>query len=998
MRQILLLLLVTCPLAVAAQFVDLGQDPASVRWRQINAPAFRLVYPDFFEERAREIARLYTRLYAHDNSLGARAGYISMIIRANGGISNGNAGWAPKKSELYATPPQDANARWLEHLCVHEFRHVVQYDKINQGLSRALYRVLGEQYTMALVGLFVPMWLLEGDAVVFETAATSGGRGRSPEFLNAVKARVVEKGADAYRRAVLGSAREIIPDRYALGYFMVGNGRIHYGARLWQRVFERVGRRPHELFPVSLALRDVAGARRDSLWNDLSFRSLFDNPDSLKRANEGWNSIITLYRDNFSELRQYWKREAAAIEHLFDTIATGSRGDAVHYHSPVAAGNGRVLAYKEGPGEAGAIVELHAGRERVVTRVGMMTDPSIAYRDGVLVWSEYKPHPRWEHGGKMTLVTRNAITGERRRYPAAENRFAPFAARFDGKPAWGFVEVDRANRAAIVIADSTFRELARYNAREDELFVHPSFEGEDAILAVSLSAAGQQVIRVDTRSGARQELAPPSPWEIDRPVATPAGVIYRSARGGNNAIYRGTDLLVEARFGARYPSLSPGGDTLYFSFYTADGYRPALVPLSRVVPRVAPRVANPFPLADALSRDEGWDFSPPVDTSAYNGKPYNKALHAVNVHSWGPFFPDRDNMTVYPGLAVSSQDHLSTFYWSAGYVWDDGYADGNWKVNATYRGLWPTFKVNVREGRTSATVEQRAAARTGQVDTIRFTDRAREARFTASVEFPVNFSGGGRSRYVAPRALFSLRGAYRRETGDLRVLDNGAWREGNAGNYRLERENYWSRVMQYEVVFYNLARTSTRDLYPRTGERLEVGVARAFSGGTSNASTWWASGNLYLPGVARYHSVALYAGYQQKSDPARIPGNQVLSPRGTFLSDDHLVSARLSYYLPLAYPDCSLTPLLYVRRISGGVFIDAAATIKAERVISPGDGAISIASPRVTRGYRSYGVEVSSDTRLLDLTFPVTAGFRAGYETRSRSLFFNLLLSVGLSI
>lgn len=81
---------------------------------------------------------------------------MSMIVRANGGVSNGNAGWAPKKSELYTAPPQDVSDAWLEHLCIHEFRHIVQYDKVNQGFTKALYYIFGEQITMAVIGVYVP--------------------------------------------------------------------------------------------------------------------------------------------------------------------------------------------------------------------------------------------------------------------------------------------------------------------------------------------------------------------------------------------------------------------------------------------------------------------------------------------------------------------------------------------------------------------------------------------------------------------------------------------------------------------------------------------------------------------------------------------------------------------------------------------------------------------------------------------------------------------------
>lgn len=115
---------------------------------------------------------------------------------------------APKKSELYTAPPQDVSDAWLEHLCIHEFRHVVQYDKVNQGFTKALYYIFGEQITMAVIGVYVPMWFLEGDATVFETSVGKSGRGRSPEFLNEMKAQITEKGIYTYYKAVLGSYKD----------------------------------------------------------------------------------------------------------------------------------------------------------------------------------------------------------------------------------------------------------------------------------------------------------------------------------------------------------------------------------------------------------------------------------------------------------------------------------------------------------------------------------------------------------------------------------------------------------------------------------------------------------------------------------------------------------------------------------------------------------------------------------------------------------------------
>ena len=53
-----------------AQFVDLGQDPCSTRWRQIKTDNFQIIYPDFFEDNAQYLANIYEKLYAHANTLG----------------------------------------------------------------------------------------------------------------------------------------------------------------------------------------------------------------------------------------------------------------------------------------------------------------------------------------------------------------------------------------------------------------------------------------------------------------------------------------------------------------------------------------------------------------------------------------------------------------------------------------------------------------------------------------------------------------------------------------------------------------------------------------------------------------------------------------------------------------------------------------------------------------------------------------------------------------
>lgn len=280
-----IILFLLLSLSNKAQFVSFGQDRASLRWKQIKTENFQIIYPDFFEENAQKMANIYTRLYQHANTLQQKPKKISIIVHADGGIANGNVALAPRKSELYTMPPQDPSDSWLEHLCVHEFSHVVQFDKVNQGLTKDLYYLFGEIFPIAVVGVYVPMWFMEGDAVCFESSVGHLGRGRSPEFLNEMKAQIVEKGIYSYPKAVLGSYKDFVPNRYNMGYFMTANSRINYGPDIWAKALERTGRRPFGIRPFAKSLSLTMKDKRDSLWNDSTFQSLFVNADSVKKAN-----------------------------------------------------------------------------------------------------------------------------------------------------------------------------------------------------------------------------------------------------------------------------------------------------------------------------------------------------------------------------------------------------------------------------------------------------------------------------------------------------------------------------------------------------------------------------------------------------------------------------------------------------------------------------------------------------------------------------------------
>ncbi|MCC8173843.1 MAG: hypothetical protein LIO65_05540, partial [Odoribacter sp.] len=329
------------------QFVDFGQDPDRFKLKQIKTENFQIIYPDFFEDNVQKMANIYHILYHSANSLNHKPGKMSMIVHPGGGISNGSVGWAPKKSDLYTMLSQDPTDSWLEHLCIHEFRHIVQLDKVNQGFTKALYYIFGEQLPIAISGVFLPMWFIEGDAVTYESSIGYLGRGRSPEFINEMKAQILEKGIYSYDKAVLGSSKDYIPNRYNLGYLMVGNARKNYGSDIWANAVQQVGRKPYTFVPFRRSLKKTLIQQRDSLWQDSVFTSLFVNADSVKATNWRKDAKVTLYKDNFSELREIWKKEVEKINVVYDTIPTNNKYY-TNYYYPTPLQDGSIIAFKKG--------------------------------------------------------------------------------------------------------------------------------------------------------------------------------------------------------------------------------------------------------------------------------------------------------------------------------------------------------------------------------------------------------------------------------------------------------------------------------------------------------------------------------------------------------------------------------------------------------------------------------------------------------------------------
>src|SRR5687768_9323481 len=103
-----LIALLFFPLSIFAQYFNSGQDPAKVKWSQIQTENFQIIFPIAFETEAQRLANVLELVYLYDTrTLGHEPKKISVILHNFSALGNAFVAWAPRRAEFYTMPPQD---------------------------------------------------------------------------------------------------------------------------------------------------------------------------------------------------------------------------------------------------------------------------------------------------------------------------------------------------------------------------------------------------------------------------------------------------------------------------------------------------------------------------------------------------------------------------------------------------------------------------------------------------------------------------------------------------------------------------------------------------------------------------------------------------------------------------------------------------------------------------------------------------------------------------
>ncbi len=939
------------------QYYIRGQDPSGIDWKQIKTPHFRVIFPSDYVDQAAYVADILEFVYEPVSaSLGHRPRRVPVILHNRTVVPNGFVSWAPSRIEMFSNPPPDNDPHgWLERLAVHEFRHVVQVDKLNQGVTGIFSTIFGEHATGLALGLFVPQWFLEGDAVVAETAFTHGGRGRLPTFERGLRAQVLEKEIYSYDKASLGSYKDHVPNHYELGYQLTAAARSRFGKSIWDDVLDHVTRRPHAILPFSLGLRDYAGV-----------------------------SVRAHYDYTFSMLESAWQHQEA--QHAYTSFQPINQDKDIYTHyRPVAfLDDFSLLVLKSGIMDIPQVIMLHEdGREEVLFTPGPQHAHMFSMGDSLLVWTEIRQDPRWEHRSWSEVYAWHHGEQRVRRITDRTRYFAAAASPCDTRIAVARVAADNAYAIKVIDAKSGTA-LFRISDPDNAYLMQPQWHPEkNELVAIAQDERGKRIISVSIDDQSMETLFEAGYDDISRPrYLDSETLVFHGTFSGIDNIYAlhlcdgQVEKLISARFGAYDLLYHEKTDRYAWSDYTAMGYQAVMregrprrtIPLAEVENH-----AVNFYRDLAAREDARLVTSSNIPGNDHEVQNYSKLLNLFRFHSWGPFTVDVEEQDINPGVSVFSQNDLSTSVFAAGYAYDIQERLGKYYLDYSYQGWYPKLDVRAETGlRRSFYLEH-----SGAESLTPFLYRERSLK--TGLRLPLRFRHGAFVYGLTPEAAFRVI--------HIRPDDDSPYFFRSNDIYPFE----------YRLFLYWQRRMVPRDLRPRWGYQLDLQYRHSMIRGGDIGAVM--SGRLtgFFPGLFRHHHLRLSAA-MQKHQQGQIRKNTmnyrfpslISYPRGfTTRRDDRLWIISADYALPLWYPDLAIPYALYLKRFYLNVFGDYAA---AKRPVRDSGGWWHM---RDISMY-SVGADLMANVHLIGVFTPVELGFRTAYIPREGVTEHRFLVSIQL--
>ena len=949
-RLLMLITLVLCGLlsteSLVAQYYSWGVDPPTYRWRQMNAKDYRVIYPDTVQPIANR-TMYYLDAVQNDISYGYRHPQMNIpfVVHPANFRSNGMVMWMPRRVEFLSTPEiKGYSMPWTKQLVAHEYRHAVQYNNLNRGIVKALSYVLGQQ--SSTIGLlFMPLWMMEGDAVMSETEMSTFGRGLQPSFTMAYRAH--ESVAYEYKhfdKWFCGSYKDYIPNHYNLGYLLSRHGYQQYDTVMGDDVVELTSRRPWMVVSNTWVLKKLYGSSRPKL-----------------------------FFDTFLTLEDHW-RALADVEQTTTPISVAEPTSYTTYSFPQPLGNGRVLFLKETLDKPTAfvIVDEATGEEQRVAYTGYISTRPAVDAHGRVWWTEYRQSALFGEKVASQLCYMDIKSGTTHKMKKYRNVLYPTPTSGSG---FAWVEYTPDGRYTIVA--SGIAHIARRTELDYGSEVHGLAwdDKTEALYLIITDDNGMHIARLDGEGITPVTRA--AYTTLSDLVAKDGRLYYGSIASGRDELHT-YDLISGEEYRlstSRYGSFQPvplDSCRVVATSYDKRGYMPVTQSVANGVkveyaphpPKILLPETRPWNVVnldtvrfDSAAADSVLAITPP--------KRFRRFANAFNIHSWAPASYDpyalteESHIAFNLGATVMTQNLLSTLEGFATWGWNR--KDGSvFKGTLRYKGLGLNMWISGTYGGRQQIYK--AAVYNPVLGELEYPDEPERGRYysvTAGATLPILLPRGYHTSQFAVSASWNF------SNGMVANVDKIMIQGGKVTNIKTIGYSEGVHLLNLGVSFQDNVRMAHRDFLPPWG------IALAANYGINPATSTFGHlvvfyGKLYTPGFAPHHSLSIAAAYQ--TSVGGFQSDMVLSslsfkssrliPRGYTsydIENNNYVATSLNYHMPVWYPDGGIRGVIYFKRVRLNLGGDYASFERM--VVNPVDGSLH----KQRKHIGSFGIDIGVD-------------------------------------
>ncbi len=955
-RLLFLSLLLIGPVFLFGQGFSLGLNPSSMKWGQIDTEKVQIIYPEGMEDHAQRAANIVHMLY--DSSyyaLGDKKGKVSIILQNQTTVSNGFVTVSPFRSEFFTTPPQFnflGAASWWDFLTIHEYRHVQQFQNANRGITKINSFIFGQNGWGGASVLALPRWYFEGDATYFETALTTAGRGRTPDFDKQYRSLLLDGKFYNYEKASATSIKDFVPNHYNLGYYMTTHVRNKYGDDAFTTATQRAAGYKGILYPFSWGLKNGIGLRTPQL-----------------------------YRETFGVLKEEWEQEKATLDLSTSTkVNTKKKKAFTSYTNPVFLDNNTLLVEKSGFQDIMQYVRVDLdGNEKRIYTTGRFIpfNSNLSIGNGKIVWAELAFDERWGNQDFSIIRTFDMASKKRKTLQSRTKYFAPSYSP-DGTMIAAVQIPETAKAELHILQDETGSLIQKVPNPENYQMSFPAWIDNQYIVVALTHQSKTALAKVNLASGDMNLIKEWTTDQLSFPYSSGEYIYFNSTQSGIDNIHvidtsSGTEYQVTTTlYGAKQATISPDGKKLAYSEFTSEGWN---LQIADVNPDIWKSI-QPSYTTEIDFIDPTLDYTNILDRVPENNfetKKFNKSNGLLNLHSWSPILIHPN----YGGIVYAS-NKLSTFAAAASYQYNVNEEKGRFAANVIYGELYPVFQVGFRTGereRISRIYEQNLDRPRSDSITQWAISSWDEQDISLAVRLPLNISSGNHFGNV------ELKGEYHylevENFQDLVPLLSGR-------SVTYDQVNSSFSAIELEADLSRFQRRAQQNVIPRWGQFLTISYQQTFGSDRYQGDYFQVDGRVLFPGLLKTHGTALRFNYRQEDlrDSYKFRDDFSYARGYNAQLSDEIFRAGFDYSLPLWLPDVALGPFAFIQRVKATAFFDYMRVVQNDHPLSTVRPLTRVSFegtfPGGVNTLSSVGADIRFDFRFLRL-LDVDMGVRYSY-------------------